>query len=257
MSDTDERIEKIRTLLSEVEGELRTPDDRAFVRNFDALDIPELVSEVVRFLQPLLTPYEAAVYWHMFELAVLRSGDQYCRVSTRGLMNGVVRSASGQGDALSIQTTRGALQGLEERGAIQRVGEPTRDGTPYRVLLPEEIPACRELMKPASPAPATSVDVARDLDYYNLRENRLKVFERDGYLCKYCSKQLTRFTATLDHVQPVSEGGDNSIENLVTACLHCNSRRGSRPVMDIINEAEKRDYHSLLGDSYGHCIREL
>ena len=190
------------------------------MRNFDALEIPEIVSEVVRFLQPLLTPYEAAVYWHMFELAVLRSGDQYCRVSTRGLMNGVVRSASGQGDALSIQTTRGALQGLEERGAIQRVGEPTRDGTPYRVLLPGEIPACCELIKPASPAPATPVDVARDLDYYNVRENRLKVFERDGYLCKYCGKQLTRFTATLDHVQPVSKGGDNSIANLVTACLH-------------------------------------
>lgn len=237
----DERIEKIRTLLSEVEGELRTPDDRAFVRNFDALEVPELVSEVVRLLQPLLTPYEAAIYWHMFDLAVIRSGDQYCRVSTRGLMNGVVRSVSGQGDALSIQTTRGALQGLEERGAIQRVGEPTRNGTPYRVLLPEEIPACRELMKSRSVAPPTPVDVARDLDYYNVRENRLKVIERDNLLCKYCRKQLTRFTATLDHVQPVSEGGDNSIANLVTACLHCNSKRGSRPVMDIINEAEKRD----------------
>ena len=241
MSDTDERIEKIRTLLGELERELRTPDDRAFVRNFDAFEIPELVSEVIRFLQPLLNPYEAAVYWHMFELAVLRSGDQYCHVSTRGLMNGVVRSASGQGDTLSIQTTRGALQGLEERGAVQRVGEPTRKGTPYRVLLPEEVPACRELMKPISPAAIAPVDVVRDLDYYNVRENRLKVFERDGYLCKYCDKQLTRFTATLDHIQPVSEGGDNSLTNLVTACLHCNSRRGNRPVMDIINEVEKRD----------------
>jgi len=241
MTETDERIDKIRALLAVVEGELRTPDDRAFVKNSDALEVPEIVSEVVRFLQPLLTPYEAAVYWHMFELAVLRSGDQHCRVSTRGLKSGVVRSASGQGDSLSLQTTRTALKGLEERGAIQRVGEPTRDGTPYRVLLPEEIPACRELMKGAPPTAAPSVDVARDLDYYNVSENRLKVFDRDGYICKYCRKQLTRGTTTLDHVQPVSEGGDNSIENLVTACLHCNSKRGSRPVMDIINQAEKSD----------------
>jgi len=241
MTDSDERVEEIRALLQELEAELCSPDDRAFVRNFDALEIPEVVSEVVRFLQPLLTPYEAAVYWHMFELAVLRSGDQYCRVSTRGLMNGVVRSASGQSDSLSIQTTRGALQGLEKQGAIQRVGEPTRDGTPYRILLPEEIPASRGLMEAAPSGSTPSVDVARDLDYYNIRENRLKVFERDGYTCKYCAKQLTRFTATLDHVQPVSRAGDNSIENLVTACLHCNSKRGSRPVMDIIDEAEKRD----------------
>lgn len=241
MCEMDERIEKIRALLVELEGELRTPDDRAFVRNFDALEVPELVSGVVRFLQPLLTPYEAAVYWRMFERAVLRAGDQYCRVSTRGLMNGVVRSASGQSRNLSIGTIRSALQGLEECGAIRRVGEPTRDGTPYRVLLPEEIPACQEMMKPDSPISATPVDVARDLDYYNVRENRLKVFDRDGYMCKYCDKQLTRFSATLDHLQPVAEGGDNSIGNLVTACLHCNSRRGSRPVMDILSGTEKRD----------------
>jgi hypothetical protein len=155
MSETNERIEKIRALLAELEGELRTPDDRAFVKNFDALEVPQLVMEVVRYLQPLLTPYEAAVYWHMFERAVLRSGDQYCRVSTRGLMSGVVGSASGQSEALAIQTTRGALQGLEDKGAIQRVGEPSREGTPYRVLLPEEprwTPQNRPYVDGAKPA---------------------------------------------------------------------------------------------------------
>ena len=242
MSDTDERLDKIRALLLEIEGDLRAPDDYAFGRNFDALEVPEIVSAIVRYLQPLLTPYEAAVYWHMFDRAVLCSGDQYCRVSTRGLMSGVVRSVSGQSDTLSIQTTRGALQRLEERGAIRRVGEPTRDGTPYRVLLPEEIPACQDLMRSApQDEGAPTVDATKELDYYNVRENRLKVFERDGYCCKYCGKQLTRFTATLDHVQPVSQEGDNSLGNLVTACLHCNSRRGSRPVMDIIDAAERHD----------------
>jgi len=242
MSDTDERIEKIRALLQELEGEFRTPEDRAFVRNFDALEVPAIVSAAVRYLQPILTPYEAAVYWHMFERAVLRSGDQYCRVSTRGLMRGVIGSASGQSETLSIATTRGALQGLEDKGVIQRVGEPTRDGTPYRVLLPDEIPSCQELMKRTAAVETEGSPVtARDLDYYNVRENRLKVFERDGYRCKYCDKQLTRFTATLDHQNPVSEGGDNSLGNLITACLHCNSRRGSRPVMDVIDELGRRD----------------
>jgi len=82
------------------------------------------------------------------------------------------------------------------------------------------------------------IDTKKELDYYNVRENRLKVFEHDGYKCRYCEKQLTRFTATLDHIQPVSRGGDNSFDNLVTSCLHCNSRRGNRPVMDIIDEQE-------------------
>jgi 5-methylcytosine-specific restriction endonuclease McrA len=39
----------------------------------------------------------------------------------------------------------------------------------------------------------------------------------DNYQCRYCGKHRTRFTATLDHVKPVAEGGDHSFENLVTA----------------------------------------
>ncbi|MDE2118063.1 MAG: HNH endonuclease, partial [Betaproteobacteria bacterium] len=70
----------------------------------------------------------------------------------------------------------------------------------------------------------------------NVSENRYKVFERDGYKCHYCGKQLTRFSATLDHIQPVSKGGDNSFENLVTACLHCNAERGNKPVMDFVTQ---------------------
>jgi 5-methylcytosine-specific restriction endonuclease McrA len=83
------------------------------------------------------------------------------------------------------------------------------------------------------------IDPAKELDFYNIKENRLKVFERDSYKCHYCGKQLTRFSATLDHIQPVREGGDNSYDNLITACLHCNSQRGSRAVMDVI--IRKRD----------------
>ena len=78
-------------------------------------------------------------------------------------------------------------------------------------------------MRAAAEAPFhTPVDERRDLDFYNVQENRERVFVRDSYKCHYCGKQLTRFNATLDHVQPVSRGGDNSVDNLVTACIHCN-----------------------------------
>ncbi len=36
------------------------------------------------------------------------------------------------------------------------------------------------------------------------------------------------------NIQPISEGGDNSYDNLVTACLHCNSKRGAKPLTDIL-----------------------
>ncbi len=78
-----------------------------------------------------------------------------------------------------------------------------------------------------------------DIDYNNVRENRTKVYERDDYKCHYCQKQLTRFTATLDHVKAVAEGGDNSFENIVTACLGCNSRKHRRPVGDFLAETDR------------------
>lgn len=82
------------------------------------------------------------------------------------------------------------------------------------------------------------IDPKKELDYYNVKENRLRVFERDGYKCYKCGKQLTRFSATLDHIQPVSKSGDNSYDNLVTCCLHCNSKRGAKPIMDILGEIQ-------------------
>jgi len=97
-----------------------------------------------------------------------------------------------------------------------------------------EIPICQEQMPASIRVQAAAVDEKKELDFYNVADNRQKVFERDGYRCRYCGKQLTRFSATLDHIQPVAQRGDNSFDNLVTACLHCNSQRGSRPVMDAL-----------------------
>lgn len=230
------QTEQIRELLDEIDAASATPDDRAFAENFNSLELPDLICSVVDFLQPSLFPYEAAVYWHLFRKAILGTGTQYTRASVRGMMQGVVTSSSGQSDGLSYGAVQKALQGLEDKGALSKAGDTNREGTLYKVHLPEEIPSCQEKMKQAQQAKPTEIDTKQELDFYNIRENRLKVFERDDYKCHYCGKQLTRFNATLDHLQPVSEGGDNSFDNLATACLHCNSQRGSRPVMDIVTE---------------------
>ena len=54
------------------------------------------------------------------------------------------------------------------------------------------------------------------------------LFARDQYLCLYCGEQFHRSTLTRDHVQPVSKGGLDIWENVVSACFHCNSRKGNR-----------------------------
>lgn len=213
------------------------------LRNLDALEFPELVSSIIDYLQPILEPYEAALYWHLFRQSVLKDGTQYVRASTRGLRSGVVLSRSGKSEDLSYASVQRTLQGLETKGAILKAGDTTREGTLFKVYLPEEIAACQERMSAAAAESieASPVDEANELDFYNVAENRERVFERDEYKCHYCQKQLIRFTATLDHIQPVSRGGDNSLGNLVTACLHCNSRRGNRPVMDVIADQPRED----------------
>lgn len=241
MTATTTKIQEIRALLDELEREQTSSEEVAFAQNFDALELPSIVGSIVDYLQPLLRPYEAAIYWYMFRRAVVGTGQQFVRVSTRGLREGVVVSSSGQSAELSYASVQDALAGLEEKGAISKAGDTNREGTLYKVSLPEEIPICQTEMARRRVELPPIVDERHELDYYNIAENRLKIFERDSYKCHYCSKQLTRFTATLDHIQPVSKGGDNSFDNLITACLHCNARRGNRPVMDMYVTGNQED----------------
>jgi len=50
--------------------------------------------------------------------------------------------------------------------------------------------------------------------------------KRDGHKCAYCGRGDLPFT--IDHVIPKSKGGEDTWENLVTACLPCNNRKGNR-----------------------------
>jgi len=54
------------------------------------------------------------------------------------------------------------------------------------------------------------------------------LFARDAHLCLYCGQQFGRYQLTRDHVHPISRGGRDVWENVVSACLPCNVRKGSR-----------------------------
>ncbi len=235
--DLKERIDQIRELLDEIErcdpvpAETSDPD-------FSALELPLVIQEIVDDLQPLLTPYDAAFYWYLFRHSIAKNGSPHLRVSTRNLRTAVVKSSYSHAveSQISLGKVQETLKALESLGAIRKEGEPNRDGTLYRVLIPDEIDDCRKFRAARKTAsPPTDVRV-QEIDYYNVRENRLKVYERDAYKCRFCDKQLTRFTATLDHIRPVAEGGDNSFGNVVTACLRCNSRKNKRPIGDFLAE---------------------
>ncbi|MBI3710738.1 MAG: HNH endonuclease [Proteobacteria bacterium] len=217
-----EKFDKIRAALNDLEKELPSDESRRALREFSAFELPEIIKDIADFLTPLLTPYQAIFYWYLFRHSIIARGEQYTRVGSRTFLNGVVKPArAGFADnptpKVSLDHVRGSLRVLEKIGAIRKEGEPNQEGTLYKVLIPEEIEACRKAMKARQTAEHKAVDIKVEVDYYNVRENRHKIFERDGYRCAYCSRQLTRFTATLDHIKPVSAGGGNSYDYVITA----------------------------------------
>ena len=72
------------------------------------------------------------------------------------------------------------------------------------------------------------------------------LFRRDRYLCLYCGQSFKARELTRDHVVPRSGGGADNWENVVSACLVCNQRKGSLSVA----EAEQRLGMRLLAVPY-------
>lgn len=61
---------------------------------------------------------------------------------------------------------------------------------------------------------------------------RFNVFLRDRFSCQYCNGRLPTPDLTFDHVIPRSRGGKTNWENVVTACAHCNLRKGNKMPAD-------------------------
>ena len=57
-------------------------------------------------------------------------------------------------------------------------------------------------------------------------KKRFDVFKRDGFTCQYCGGHPPERVLECDHIIPVSKGGTDDINNLVTSCFECN--RGKR-----------------------------
>lgn len=57
---------------------------------------------------------------------------------------------------------------------------------------------------------------------------RANIYTRDNYTCQYCRKSFPTNELTFDHVVPVSRGGTRSWENIVSCCIPCNRKKGSR-----------------------------
>ena len=79
-----------------------------------------------------------------------------------------------------------------------------------------------------------------------VRFSKQNVFLRDGFRCVYCGVDVSKKTATLDHVLPVSMGGKTTFENTVTACITCNSNKGNNHKIKPKKMPVKPNYYHLV-----------
>lgn len=60
-----------------------------------------------------------------------------------------------------------------------------------------------------------------------------RLFRRDNHLCLYCGESFSDRLLTRDHVVPISAGGTDDWENVVTACRPCNQRKDNHRLEDL------------------------
>ncbi len=100
-----------------------------------------------------------------------------------------------------VMLLKGKAEGLEHDAA-----QPIRQD----LLLPTVIRLRQFVRVPYRPLPLT----------------RRNVLQRDGFTCQYCG--FRGDPLSIDHVLPRSRGGGDVWENVITACVPCNTRKGSR-----------------------------
>ncbi len=68
-------------------------------------------------------------------------------------------------------------------------------------------------------------------DYHPPLHNRT-LFKRDNFICLYCGDRFRYSELSRDHVTPISIGGSDNWNNVVTACKRCNNHKAGRTPED-------------------------
>jgi 5-methylcytosine-specific restriction endonuclease McrA len=62
-----------------------------------------------------------------------------------------------------------------------------------------------------------------------IRMRRTEALKKQDGKCIWCMSEISRKTATAEHMQAKSKGGSNESKNITAACWWCNLVRGTMP----------------------------
>ena len=91
------------------------------------------------------------------------------------------------------------------------------------------------------------------IPYKDIPLTRRNILHRDAHTCQYCG--ALGDDLTLDHVLPRSRGGQDIWENMVTACVHCNVKKGNRTPVEanmVLDQPPRKPYSSLYFELTKH-----
>lgn len=65
--------------------------------------------------------------------------------------------------------------------------------------------------------------------------------------CLYCNTKLYDKNVTIDHIVPISKGGNNCQLNLIPCCIDCNSERGNQDFYKYLKQKnQKYKYRNII-----------
>ncbi len=70
--------------------------------------------------------------------------------------------------------------------------------------------------------------LAKAREHYVPPLNNHTLFKRDAHVCMYCGKRFPTGELSREHVTPLSRGGRDRWNNVVTACKRCNNHKAGR-----------------------------
>src|SRR4030043_480750 len=77
---------------------------------------------------------------------------------------------------------------------------------------------------------------------------RFEVFKRDGFTCQYCGRKTPEIILELEHVIPISKGGTDELDNLITSCFECNRGKGVSLLDTILKDKDIHEETVLLAE---------
>lgn len=140
----EEELKEMRIQLEKIESAYNGEQLKFARDNFNTFDLPKIISSVVDYLQPLLLPYEAVIYWYLFKKSILDTGKNEIRFNSADLCKPklVIKSSSGNSEFQGIIAVQNAIDGLIEKGVIVNSLHGTKEGHKYLIMIPDKIGIC-------------------------------------------------------------------------------------------------------------------